>query len=410
MSARAGLAGMQDALQHPRALRGFVPSGVRSMRLCSGLVLFTYIFLHFVNHALGNISLAWMERGLLVQKFVWQGVIGTAALYSALAVHFVLGLWALYERRRLHWTASELAQLLLGLAVPPLLANHLAGTRIAFTAFGLNKGYAQELYSFWVASPFLGWTQFALLVVAWTHGCLGLHFWLRLRPWYDRARSWLLAAAVLLPVLALLGYFQAGRTVTVLAQDPIWRAGVTPATIVGTDEQATWLANLRNGFLLFDGTALVAILLARLARAIRDRHVGRFRVSYPDGQAAVDPARVQRVRGQPDVGNPARERVWRPWPLLAVSRPGARQTGTAAAGRAGAADPPTARGRSRPGAPGLPAPPARRPRGDPAGAAGGTVRIPPSPAGTRAAARTVPGPHVHRHARLGRLRRDPSAA
>ena len=99
-------------------------------------------------------------------------------------MHFVLGLWALYERRRLHWTASELAQLLLGLAVPPLLANHLAGTRVAFTAFGLNKGYAQELYSFWVASPFLGWTQFALLVVAWTHGCLGLHFWLRLKPWY----------------------------------------------------------------------------------------------------------------------------------------------------------------------------------------------------------------------------------
>jgi len=289
MSARAGLAGTLNAVVRSRSPRGFVPARVRSVRLCSGLVLFAYVFLHFVNHALGNFSLAWMERGLLVQKFIWQGVLGTAALYSALTLHFVLGLWALYERRRLHWTASELAQLLLGLAVPPLLANHLAGTRIAFSVFGLNKGYAQELYSFWVASPFLGWAQFALLVVAWTHGCLGLHFWLRLKPWYDRARSWLLVGAVLLPVLALLGYFQAGRAVMALAQDPVWRAGATPPAIVGTAEQSAWLANLRNGFLLFDGTALAAILLARLARTMRDRHVGRFRVSYPDGRRPLIP-------------------------------------------------------------------------------------------------------------------------
>ncbi len=121
------------------------PSGPRQVRLVSGLVLFTYVTLHLVNHSLGNISLDVMERGLLVQKFIWQGWIGTVALYLALAAHFVLGLYALYERRRLHWTPPELSQLLLGLAVPPLLANHLAVTRIAFAEFGLNKGYAQEL-------------------------------------------------------------------------------------------------------------------------------------------------------------------------------------------------------------------------------------------------------------------------
>jgi len=54
-----------------------------------------------------------MERGLLVQKFIGQGVLGTAALYSALAVHFILGLSAFYERRRIHWTPAELIQLLL---------------------------------------------------------------------------------------------------------------------------------------------------------------------------------------------------------------------------------------------------------------------------------------------------------
>ncbi len=158
------------------------PTYVRRVRLVSGLVLLTYVTLHLSNHALGNVSLSWMERGLLVQKFIWQGVLGTAALYGALSVHFVLGLWALYERRRLYWTGQEFVQLMLGLAVPPLLANHLAVTRIAFTAFDLNKGYTQELYSFWIASPFLGCVQLTLLVVAWAHGCLGLNFWLRLQP------------------------------------------------------------------------------------------------------------------------------------------------------------------------------------------------------------------------------------
>ena len=114
----------------------------------------------------GNHSLAWAEDGLLVHKFIWQSAIGTTVLYSAFLVHFALGLFALYERRMLHWTGSELAQLLLGLAVPPLLANHLAGTRIAYAAYGIDRGYAQVLYSLWVASPYSGILQTALLIVA----------------------------------------------------------------------------------------------------------------------------------------------------------------------------------------------------------------------------------------------------
>jgi adenylate cyclase len=265
------------------------PLGPRQVRLVSGLVLFTYITLHLTNHALGNISLEAMERALLVQKFIWQGWIGSVALYAALAAHFVLGLHALYERRRLHWTPAEVTQLLLGLAVPPLLANHLAVTRVAFTAFGLNKGYAQELYSFWIASPTLGWVQLTLLVVAWLHGCLGITFWLRLKPWFPPLRPVLLAIAVLLPVLALLGYLQAGRTVVALAQDPVWRAAAIAVEKTGTAQQVRWLADLRNGFLLFVVGALALIVLARLVRGALDRRRGRVCVSYPDGRRQFVP-------------------------------------------------------------------------------------------------------------------------
>ncbi len=265
-------------------LRTLRPAGVRSVRLASGLVLFTYVGTHLLNHSLGNISLAWLERDLLVQKFVWQGWLGTILLYSALVTHFFLGLWALYERRSLHWSASEVAQLTLGLCIPPMLANHLVNTRIAFAEFGLNKGYAQLLYSLWIASPSFGRVQLMLLVVAWLHGCYGIWFWLRLKPWFGAWRSVLLTIAVLFPVLALLGYLQGGREVMALAQNPAWRAHALQPTIVGTAAQDRWLVDLRNGFLLFDGGALLLVFSARLARTVWERRAGRLCVLYPDGR------------------------------------------------------------------------------------------------------------------------------
>ncbi|WP_316155013.1 adenylate/guanylate cyclase domain-containing protein [Cupriavidus sp. BIC8F] len=265
------------------------PAGVRTVRLATGLVLFTYVGTHLLNHSLGNISLAWLERDLLVQKFIWQGWLGTAVLYSALVTHFFLGLWALYERRSLNWTPGEVAQLVLGLCIPPLLANHVVNTRVAFAAFGLDKGYAQLLYSFWIASPFFGRVQLLLLVVAWLHGCYGIWFWLRLKPWFAAWRSVLLSVAVLLPVLALLGFLQGGREVVALAQDPVWRAAATRPTIIGTDPQNLWLTELRNDFLLFDGGALLLVLAARLVRTVRERRVGRLCVLYPDGRKVFAP-------------------------------------------------------------------------------------------------------------------------
>ena len=61
-----------------------------------------------------------------------------------------------------------------------------------------------------------GIRQLALFTAAWTHGCIGLHFWLRIRSWYAKFFPMLLTAAVLFPVLALLGVTQAGREVSVL--------------------------------------------------------------------------------------------------------------------------------------------------------------------------------------------------
>src|ERR1700684_3934793 len=63
---------------------------LRTLRLVTGLTLFTYVGTHLLNHSLGNVSIAAMEAGLLIQKWIWQGALGTAALYFALATHFIL--------------------------------------------------------------------------------------------------------------------------------------------------------------------------------------------------------------------------------------------------------------------------------------------------------------------------------
>ncbi len=59
--------------------------------------------------------------------------------------------------------------------------------------------------------PVAGLRQVVVLVVAWIHGCTGLHFWLRLRPWYPRVARAIYSGFLLLPVLALLGFAAAGQ-------------------------------------------------------------------------------------------------------------------------------------------------------------------------------------------------------
>ena len=264
--------------------------GLRRLRLVTGLTLFTYVGLHLTDHALGNVSVEAMEAGLVLQKFVWQGWLGTVALYGALLNHFGLGLWALWQRRHYGWTSGEVVQLILGLSIPALLMNHLVVTRLALAMYGLEKGYAQELYSFLVKSPELGWLQLSVLVVAWSHGCLGVYFWLRLKRFFPPLAPWLTAAAVLLPALALLGYYQGGRHIIALAEDPAWRAVNLTPDHVGMPEGNARLLMLRDSFLWLYGATLVAILAARGLRFWLEQRGRKIGVTYPDGRTIRVPA------------------------------------------------------------------------------------------------------------------------
>src|SRR5215471_6423994 len=198
--------------------------GVRQIRLVCGLVLFSYLISHFLNHALGNISIDALADGVYYHTAFWQFLPVAVALYTAVFVHGGLGLWALYQRRQFSWKAVEPLQLTLGLSIPLLVAMHVIGARLGQSLYGQEKFYPQELYAFWVNHPYLIWQMYAVMIVAWTHGCIGLHFWLRMKAFYARSAPYLLAAAVLIPTLALLGIYQAGRTVIANSQDLQWRA------------------------------------------------------------------------------------------------------------------------------------------------------------------------------------------
>ncbi len=269
-----------DRTTKPASPRFRAPS-VREVRLACGLVLFTYVSLHYLNHALGLFSVAAMEEGLNLQKLIWQSVPGALVLYAALLTHMSLGFWALYERRQFRWTRLEATQLVLGLTIPFLLADHVFGTRVALSLFGADKGYAQELYKFGTFPPG-GVVQGILLLIVWIHGCIGVHFWLALKPVYPKVKNLLLSAAVLTPTLALIGYAQGERETLRAAADPAWRALNLSASHVGTAADAVRLAADRSDMLIFLAGTLAGVLLVRAIRAWRERWIGSVRLTFPD--------------------------------------------------------------------------------------------------------------------------------
>ena len=105
--------GVLTAGAKPRWMTPLRGIGVRQVRLACGLVMFTYVFSHFLNHSFGNLSYDFMEKWLLWHIWWWR-LPAVAVLYTAAFVHFSLGLWALYQRRHFRYTGPELTQLILG--------------------------------------------------------------------------------------------------------------------------------------------------------------------------------------------------------------------------------------------------------------------------------------------------------
>ena len=269
-----------------RMIRGI---SIRQVRLTCGAVLFTYLVSHFLNHALGNISADALATGLYYHILFWQFPPVAIVFYAAALVHAGLGIWAFYERRQFRWKAIEPLQLVLGLSIPALIIAHIIGVRLGPALFGQERHYPQVLYAYWVTWPYKILQMYALLLIAWIHGCIGLYFWLRMKAFYKRAAPFLLAAAVLVPTLAMLGLYQAGRNVVADSESDEWRADNLSQRQVGTVAEQEVLESVVNYFLIFYLGLIGLVLVGRGARAIAERRGGMINLSYGNGRTVRVP-------------------------------------------------------------------------------------------------------------------------
>jgi adenylate cyclase len=259
-------------------------ASIARTRLGAGVVLFAYVSTHLLNHCLGNISLAAMESGRFVFLGLWRNPVGTTLLYGALSVHILLVLYSLFRRRTLRLPRHEAIQVIFGLSIPPLLVTHLVGTRIVHEQADLNDIYAYVLYSHWIGDPLQVPVQMTALAVAWTHGCIGLHTWLKLRPWYRRWEPYAYAIAIALPLGALAGYASGGREVEYLMRDPIWRERTNATINWPASDMMVWAYDVRDFSLWTIAATLAVVFGGRWARLLWERAHPRIKVIYPDGR------------------------------------------------------------------------------------------------------------------------------
>jgi adenylate cyclase len=236
-----------------------------TLRLTSALVMLAFVICHLTAHCFLLVSLTDAEAALDVLMYPWRTAVGTALLATAFLVHFGNALWSIYIRRSLRLIRWEWAQLLLGLCIPVLLMSHVVSTRIAASVLDVTSYYNTVLIVQWLMFPWLSLVQVLAVLTVWTHACIGIHFWLRTKPWYPSLRVWFFGFALLLPALALAGYVTAGNQVLREAKTPDFVSSALEDSNL-TDETMAGIRRIeRTGWSIYLGL----VLLPFAARGIR---------------------------------------------------------------------------------------------------------------------------------------------
>ncbi|MEL6621917.1 MAG: adenylate/guanylate cyclase domain-containing protein [Pseudomonadota bacterium] len=258
----------------------------RALRLWSGLVLFVFVLTHLLNHAVGVLGVDAMEAAQTWRVYVWRTWAGTALLYGSAVVHILLVSKRIIARRTWRMPIQEALQIALGLAIPLLLYEHAIGTRYVSTFAGVDDRYAATLLHLYPGKFLL---QTLLVLVVWFHGVIGLHYALRVRPWYVRWREALLVLAVLIPVLAIAGFVSGAREAlefNVAAAN--WNAEQR-AAFIEASRWANW------ALLVFAGGLTVGIGGLAAARRLGSRVPVRYRghglIQLPRGSTLLEASR-----------------------------------------------------------------------------------------------------------------------
>jgi len=259
----------------------------RRIRLASGLFLLLFVAGHLCNLALGLVSVGAMERWRSVLLTPWQTGLGQSLLLAAAIIHGGLGLASLASRHSLAMSRTDWVQLLLGIATPPLLVNHVVGLQVTsdlVSRFDADYGYV--LAAYWRYVPLFALQQLLVVVIVWAHGAIGLYSILVLKRAWPRLAPIVIPILFAIPILALLGFAHAGEAVLArLASDDVWRALVEQNLEI-IQQMRHRLDVIESGVLLVYGIA-VAVAVGILVANILKRRRSRVVVSYDGGLTAV---------------------------------------------------------------------------------------------------------------------------
>ncbi|MFN2645168.1 MAG: adenylate/guanylate cyclase domain-containing protein [Burkholderiales bacterium] len=272
----------------------------RRLRLASGLIVACFVVAHFLNHALGVVSIDAMDRLREPLAGWWRSAPGTVLLYGALVTHFALALVSLYRRTTLRMPRWEAAQLVLGLLVPPLLVAHIAGTRLPWFFLGHTIRYERVVGLLW-SDPAAAIRQCLLLIIVWAHLCFGIHYWLRVHRWYGGVQPVFFAAALLIPSLALAGFAAAGNELWPRIQGAGGTEVFYPEVANMTAPDRARLDAWRSGLELAFWALLAATLLARWLRTLLG---GTYQLRHASGRVITAPIGRTILEAVRDAGLP----------------------------------------------------------------------------------------------------------
>jgi adenylate cyclase len=258
---------------------------MRSVRLVCGLILMAFVTGHLVNLMLGMHSLAAMEAWRPMLMGPWRTGPGITLLAGAALIHLALGLYAVLARRSLALSRTDVVQLCLGLATPPLLLNHAVVMHLAGEVTpNFDSTFGQMLAIYWSFSPRYAFQQLAVVMVVWIHAAVGLYSWLVLKPVWRRIGAIVLPLLFAIPILALIGFAEAGKEVLEKLNDPVWREHIS-ANLRRVVAVTSRLDALQARILVGYAVLVLAAFGVLAARLLRDR-ARVVQVAYDGGLSA----------------------------------------------------------------------------------------------------------------------------
>lgn len=270
--------------------RFFTREHERALRLWAGLILMIFVTSHLINHAVGIFGVSAMSEMQEWRVWIWRSWPGTVLLLGSILVHVALSLKRALSRRTWRMPRLEALQLLFGLVIPFMLAQHVLGTRVLSSIAGIDDSYANLLRFLW---PDNALWQSATLLVVWTHGVIGLFFAFRQRRWFHRLKLAFLMAAVIVPLMSLAGFVSAGREALKLdVPQEVWSA----AQIAAYGTASSWAKVIVGGFVLvFVGGIGLRALQIRLAHGVTIRYTGHGEVTGPKGMTLLEMSRRSQI-------------------------------------------------------------------------------------------------------------------